>query len=180
MKGIVFTEFSEMVEEQFGEEMLDNIIENSELASGGSYTAIGTYDHTEILQLVTSLSAASNIEVSKLVFTFGEHLYKFFYSHYPMFFQSATNSFDFLESVENHIHVEVRKIYPDAELPSFDCRRIEPTQFEMIYRSSRPFADVAEGLITACCRHYNEAITIQRKDVDDEKGQGVRFLLIKQ
>ncbi|GJL65147.1 MAG: guanylate cyclase [Nitrospirales bacterium] len=179
MKGIVFTEFSEMVEEQFGDDMLDTIIEESNLPSGGSYTAIGTYDHTEILQLVTALSTATNIEVPKLVFAFGEHLYKYFFSHYPVFFNAATNTFDFLESVENHIHVEVRKLYPDAELPSFDCRRIEPHQFEMIYRSTRPFADVAEGLITACCGHFHESISIEREDVHDTNGQGVRFLLTK-
>ncbi len=179
MKGIVFTEFSEMVEEQFGDEMMDTIIEESQLPSGGSYTAVGTYDHTEILQLVTALSSATNIEVPKLVFAFGEHLYKYFYAHYPAFFDATTNAFDFLQSVEDHIHVEVKKLYPDAELPRFDSRKINSSQFEMIYRSTRPFADVAEGLITACCRHYNESVTIQREEIRDESGQGIRFLVTK-
>jgi len=180
MKGIVFTELSEMIEEQFGDDMMDTIIEASQLPSGGSYTAVGTYDHAEILQLVTALSAETNIAVPKLVFAFGEHLYKYFYSHYPAFFNESTNAYDFLASVENHIHVEVRKLYPDAELPSFDCRRIDPDQFAMIYRSSRPFEDVAEGLITASCRHYHEPILIQRENIQDENGPGVRFLLTKQ
>ena len=35
MKGIVFTEFLEMVEEKFGLEVVDYIIESSELASEG-------------------------------------------------------------------------------------------------------------------------------------------------
>ena len=180
MKGIVFTEFSEMVEEQFGDDMMDTLIEKSQLPSGGCYTSVGTYDHTEILQLVTTLSSLTNVDVPKLVFAFGEHLYNYFSVHYPTFFESATCAFDFLQSVENHIHVEVKKLYPDAELPRFDSREINPDQFEMIYRSSRPFADLAEGLITACCRHYNEPITIQRDEIHDEVGPGVRFLLTKQ
>ena len=39
MKGIVFKEFSDMVEATFGEEMLDTVIENSDLPSGGVYTS---------------------------------------------------------------------------------------------------------------------------------------------
>ncbi|MCA9470725.1 MAG: heme NO-binding domain-containing protein [Nitrospirales bacterium] len=180
MKGIVFTEFSEMVEEQFGEDMMDTIIEQSQLPSGGIYTSVGTYDYKEILQLVTMLSSLTNIDPPKLVFAFGEHLYKYFSAHYPAFFEMAPNAFDFLLSVESYIHVEVKKLYPDAELPHFDSRKLHPDQFEMIYRSTRPFADVAEGLITACCQHYDESITIQRTDIHDEKGTGVRFLLTKQ
>ena len=41
MKGIIFTEFIEMVEDKFGFEVADNIITNSNLPSGGAYTAVG-------------------------------------------------------------------------------------------------------------------------------------------
>ena len=34
-------------------------------------------------------------------------------------FANATNGFEFLQSVDQEIHVEVLKLYPDAELPSF-------------------------------------------------------------
>ena len=36
MKGIVFTEFLEMVEEKYGYEVVDQIIEESKLPSGGA------------------------------------------------------------------------------------------------------------------------------------------------
>lgn len=39
MKGIVFREFIDMVESTFGEDISDEIIEESDLPSGGSYTA---------------------------------------------------------------------------------------------------------------------------------------------
>ncbi len=57
MKGIVFTEFIEMVESKFGFDMMDDIIESANLPSGGIYTAVGTYDHTEMVQLVIEISA---------------------------------------------------------------------------------------------------------------------------
>ncbi|MBA1333177.1 heme transporter CcmB, partial [Candidatus Endoriftia persephone str. Guaymas] len=44
MKGIVFSKFIEFVEERFSPEMADDIIESSDLPSGGAYTSVGTYD----------------------------------------------------------------------------------------------------------------------------------------
>ena len=55
MKGVVFTEFVEMVEARFGLPMLDRIIEAAQLPSGGAYSAVGTYDHGEMVQLVGAL-----------------------------------------------------------------------------------------------------------------------------
>jgi Haem-NO-binding len=56
MKGVVFTEFLEMVEDRFSPEMADRIIEGAELASGGVYTTVGTYDHGEMIQLGVAVS----------------------------------------------------------------------------------------------------------------------------
>ncbi|MCP4964259.1 MAG: hypothetical protein GY926_03390 [bacterium] len=67
MKGVVFTEFVEMVEEKFSPEIAERIIESSDLPSQGIYTAVGTYGHTEMLQLVTRLSEETGIEVPDLV-----------------------------------------------------------------------------------------------------------------
>ena len=55
MKGIVFTEFLDLVEERFGLEMVDAIISQSKLESKGVYTSIGTYSFSELLQLLQNL-----------------------------------------------------------------------------------------------------------------------------
>ena len=57
MKGIIFTEFLELVEEKFGLGMVDKIISQSELNSGGAYTSVGTYEFSEMLQLNSHLYA---------------------------------------------------------------------------------------------------------------------------
>ena len=41
MKGIVFTEFLEMVEERYSAEVMDQILLGAKLPSGGAYTARG-------------------------------------------------------------------------------------------------------------------------------------------
>ena len=175
MKGIVFSEFIEMVEEQFSPEMADQIIEASDLPSGGAYTAVGTYHHDEMLTLVNHLSEATGQPASELVQAFGRHLAGRFASLYPEFFDGVGGTLEFLEQIENHVHVEVRKLYPDAELPSFDSERRGPDELIMTYRSQRPFAPLAEGLIRGCAEHWNEGLEVAVTDLSTAAGSHVRF-----
>ena len=180
MKGFVFSEFIDFVEETFSPEVVDNIIEASNLPSGGAYTTVGTYDHKEILQLVTALSKKSGIPVSELVRSFGKHLFSRLALAYPQFLAGIENSLEFLPRVEDHIHVEVLKLYPDAELPRFECESTQSDRLSMIYRSQRPLADLAEGLIEGCAEHFGERILIEREDLADEAHYAVQFSLTRQ
>jgi hypothetical protein len=50
----------------------------------------------------------------------------------------------------------------------------------MTYRSQRPFADLAQGLIEGCVEHFGEPIDVQRENLDGLPGETrVRFLLTK-
>ena len=179
MKGMVFTEFLEMVEDKFSPEMADRIIEGAELPSGGVYTTVGTYDHTEMIELVSRLSRETGIDAAELVQAFGKYLFERFYVLFPAYFEDVPSSFHFLNRIEDYIHVEVRKLYPEAELPSFVCDSSEPGCLRLTYRSTRPFASLAEGLIRGCVAHYGEAADIEVEDLSDGAGTAARFLITR-
>ena len=179
MKGVVFTEFLEMVEEKFSPETADQIIERSELASGGSYTSIGTYDHHELLQLVTQLSTEIGVPVPDLVRAFGKHLFGRFFQGFPQFFQGVKSTFEFLPQVEHFVHVEVLKLYPDAELPHFDCATEGSGRLTMTYKSTRPFAHFAEGLIMGCIEHFGDNVQLEFQDLSNGQGTAARFSLTR-
>lgn len=164
MKGIVFTEFLEMVEDVFSPEMADRIITESQLASDGAYTAVGTYPHDEILAMVGALSRLTGNDAETLVRAFGRHLFTRFVMLYPGFFTEVGGTFDFLGRIEDHVHKEVQKLYPDAELPTFTCRYPTPEVMVMKYESQRPFAALAEGLIEGAIEHWGEDIALTRSD----------------
>jgi len=178
MKGIVFTEFLDMVEGAHGYEMVDELITKNDLPSGGIYTSIGTYDHREMVTLVTSLSQKTDTPVPSLLKSFGHYIFNTFEKGYPQFFDAATNAFDFLESIEQYIHVEVRKLYPDAELPRFETKRLSEDTLEMIYHSDRSMGDFALGLIEKTFERYKEAATISRENIVANASQ-VRFIIQK-
>lgn len=158
--------------------MLDDIIDDCDLPSGGSYTAVGTYDHQEIVSLVSALSQRTDISIPTLLQVYGEHLFTRFPILYPGFFSDENaNAFSFLEQVESYIHVEVKKLYPDAELPRFDTQRVDDNTLVMIYHSGRHLEDVAEGLIRGCFKHFGEDCDIVR--VADPDSEGIKFTLQK-
>lgn len=179
MKGVVFTQFLEMVENVFSEEMADKIIEASDLPSGGVYTSLGTYDHHEILQMVTHLSEETGIPISVLVSTFGGHLFDHFFETFPKSIVGAEDVFSLLRGVDNYIHVEVRKLYPDAELPRFDHEMPTPEQLILVYNSRRPMAMLAKGLIERCITHFGEEISVEMEDLSDGVGTSARFVLTR-
>jgi len=180
MKGVVFAEFLEMVEDHFSPEIADLIIEASDLPSGGAYTSIGTYDHTEMVRLVTQLSVATGVAVPGLMHTFGKYLFSRFVVLYPQLFEDVGSAYSLLERIDDTIHVEVLKLYPDAELPRFECIASEPGRLTIIYRSTRGFADLAAGLIDGCIEHFGENIDVQREDLSGGQGTWVRFSLTQQ
>jgi hypothetical protein len=166
MKGMVFTEFLEMVESKFSADMVDDIIDDSALPSGGAYTAVGTYDHSELVTMVGALAQRTGLPVPALVNAFGLHLFGRFYALYPSFFSGVSSALDFLEGIETVIHTEVRKLYPDAQLPQFDCAR-NVDGLDMVYSSPRHFGDLASGLIEGAMAHFGDAVSVTRIDLPD-------------
>lgn len=164
MKGIVFTEFMDMVEDVFSIDVLEDVIEKSELPNNGAYTAIGTYHHEEIVRMTTHLSQAVDIPVTTLLEVFGEHLFGRFSKRYPAFFESVSEPFEFLKNIDSYIHVEVRKLYPDAELPRFYYEQKSDNELTMYYLSSRHFEDLAVGLISGCLKHFNVTWEVHKNE----------------
>jgi hypothetical protein len=165
MKGVVFTEFIEMVEDRFSVETGERLIGESNLPSNGVYTSVGTYDHNEMVTLVTNLSALVGVPVPDLLKEFGRHLFKRFVTKFPGFFDNVTSTFEFLPRVESYVHLEVKKLYPDAELPTFSCDFPQSGQLNMTYRSIRNLPDLAEGLILGCIEHFGEQLEIKRESL---------------
>ncbi|MFA5949864.1 MAG: heme NO-binding domain-containing protein [Hyphomicrobium sp.] len=177
MKGVVFTELFDFVAATFGDDMVDDIIADSDLPNGGAYTSVGTYDHREMQALVTALAVRTQTDASSLLTGFGKKLCERFAHGYPAFFQGHGGLFDFLESVQRHIHVEVRKLYPDAELPSFATHSRNTSLLELDYRSCRPLAALAEGLILGAAQHFGERVDVAQSRLADNEGNFVRFAI---
>ena len=178
MKGIIFTEFLELVEEKFGLAMVDKIISQSNLESGGVYTSVGTYEFSEMLQLITHLSNNTDISVDDLLMVYSEHLFAVLIKSHPDLVNHYKDPMDLLASIENHIHVEVQKIYPEAQLPTFDLEERTDTKMVMVYKSDKALYMLGKGLMLETFKLFKVPVDIGFEKLN-EAGTEVRFVINK-
>ena len=75
MKGVIFTEFVEMLEIQHSPAFADDVLESTDLTSGGAYTAVGTYDVREITLLVRATAERLGKTESDVLRDYGRFLF---------------------------------------------------------------------------------------------------------
>ncbi|MEM6708778.1 MAG: heme NO-binding domain-containing protein [Pseudomonadota bacterium] len=167
MKGIVFNLLNEMVEERFGLAAWDALLTETRL--DGIYVASATYPDAELMALVAAASDATEIPTALLVHAFGEYMAPKFAERYPVFFDGHRCLKSFLLTVDEVVHVEVRKLYPEANLPEFRYEDRGDNSLTMIYRSPRKLCGLAEGLIAGSAKHFGQRYTL-RHDVCMHRG----------
>lgn len=177
MRGMIFTEFLDMVEDEMGLAVKDRVLRVADPPGGGIYTAVGDYPASELIGLVDVLASETGHARTGLLEHFGRHMFAHFTAHYGRFFAGAGTCFDFLGRIESYIHVEVRKLYPGAELPAFTYPLREPGRLIMEYHSPRGMADFAHGLIGAAIAHFGEPIGLIYEDLGAGTGTAARFTL---
>ena len=168
MKGFVFSEFVDYAASAFPALGTD--------LRGRRYDGAATYPYEELVALVSSVAQAVGVPGDEVLRRFGSHLFARFAAIYPVFFVEPDSAFAFLGAINGHVHDEVQKLHPDAQFPRFECVQHGPGTLEMRYRSSRPFADLAEGLIRGCIAYFGEPIELQRDELGGD-GTAARFLL---
>ncbi|WP_417525694.1 heme NO-binding domain-containing protein [Marinovum sp.] len=175
MKGLVFTELLSMAEQALGEAAVDDILDGLDLETDGAYSAVGNYPCGELMRIVGAISDHTAIPVPELQRQFGRWVHGQFVKGYPAFFEDKSNALAMLDAIENEVHVEVRKLYPDAELPSFETEWHGPRALTMTYRSDRPLVPFCHGMIEACVAHFDQPAEITVTEFGSHAARAARF-----
>ena len=177
MKGIIFTEFIDLVEDKFGLEVVDKILDN--VGDEGAYTAVGSYDHKLLVKLIIELSKITDLPADQLQQVFGKSVFNNLYSTLPHSASLAEckNSFQFVRLVEDYIHIEVKKLYPDANPPKFEFISESETELVFDYKSARCMSNVCLGLVQGCADHFDEQLDISMSEQSKDSSH-VRFQLL--
>ncbi|UJF20024.1 heme NO-binding domain-containing protein [Vibrio sp. SS-MA-C1-2] len=176
MKGIIFTEFMDLVEQTFGLDILDKVLDDAK--DEGIYTSVGSYDHRDLVKLIIHLSKTTNISPEQLQEVFGEAVFlNLLNTVLPdIQLRESDSCFQFIRHVEEYIHVEVKKLYPDAKPPCFKFISENETQLVMEYASARCMSHVCLGLIKGCAKHFNQKVDVQLDPVTQD-GSQVQFTI---
>ena len=161
MKGIVFTEFIEMMEKQIGFAQTSELLENLDLTADGAYTAVGDYPTSELIDILSELSRVTGKTHADLLKAYGVYFAASVSKSYAAFFEHSPTLFDFLASIEDHIHVEVKKLYPKAKPPNLHVKSRSENHISLLYVSDRAMGHFAHGLIQGSAAYYRTPVRIE-------------------
>lgn len=178
MKGLVFTTFYDHCVQSFGEDMLDDIIEESGVPNDGAYTSVGTYPFEQMVDLITAMCRLTGKALPEVLHDFGRFCFGKWVAYSPDFF-SGKQLFDVLASVDHFHEYEVRKLYPDAELPSFKVMARTNDRLTLRYESCKPLANLAAGVIAGASDYLASPVTITHFAERDACGDYVRFEIVR-
>ncbi|MCF3973029.1 heme NO-binding domain-containing protein [Paracoccus salsus] len=173
---MIFVELLAMADDLLGEAAVDEVLDSVPLSSGGAYSTVGNYPCSDLMHLVGAFSDRANTSSADLQRAFGKWMHARFVETYPTHFAARTDALSMLEAIEGEVHVEVRKLYPDAELPTFESHRLaDGRSLRLIYRSPRALPDVCHGLIEACVLHFGQPAHISRRDLSLQDEHATEF-----
>lgn len=178
MRGVIFTEMIEFVENALGFDIADKMIEKASLPNNGAFSQGGNYPFDYMAKLLSTLSKITGKTSNELLFIFGKHLFSTLVRLYGKDIKTTNNALDFIDSVENYVHVEVKKLYPDAELPKFTTIKKEKNELILIYTSNKKLEAFAHGLMVACGEYFQEKLEINF-EIISSKPHEVKFTIKK-
>lgn len=164
MKGIVFVEFNTFIEELFGDEFWEELLDEANLPSEGIYTSVGTYDDQELFTLIGLVCEKKGLTGKEAQHAFGKWVFIKLYQAAPAEAHQFTDVFEFLHAVEDVIHVEVKKLNPDAILPEFEFLSETPSLLRMVYKSPRNLCFFCEGLIEGLSEHTGQKVSVEQSE----------------
>lgn len=161
MLGIVFTSLIDMLEEKVSPDFADEVIVEAELQNDGAYTAVGYYPFEEMQKMVGILVKKTGKSANELLYDFGFYLFGKLSAAHGSVLANTDSLLQMLEHLDGDIHVQVRKLYPDADLPRFKVMSRTDNAMVLQYYSERDLYALAEGLMDAAAEYYG--VTVERE-----------------
>ncbi len=158
MKGVLFNVVEDVVTEAMSADAWDDVVEDSDVA--GAYTSLGTYPDEELGRIVHSTAEAAGLSESETLRLTGRLGFKHLVRRAPHLIEGMEDWRVVIESLDEIIHPEVRKIYPDADVPRFDTM-IDGAALIVDYRSKRGLCALADGLIVGSGEWFDVDLAVE-------------------
>jgi predicted hydrocarbon binding protein len=156
MKGLVFNIFEEFIEENFGDDTWDLILDESG-EEEDVFVGPKTYPDSIFMNLVQTAVKLKELKLEDAVRMFGKFSYSRLKGKLPDIMEDYSSPEEILFALDGIIHVEVRKLLEDANPPSFDVKR-EGKDIIMEYQSDRKLCFFVEGLLEGLALSFQKKV----------------------
>ena len=170
MKGIIFNIAEAFIRTEYGDEAYDKIVSHSSFQTNEPFVGPGTYPDSDFLEMVGKAISELGLEPAIFLKKFGHFAFFKLAERHPNFLSGMEHPKDFLKTVNDVVHVEVRKLYSQAYLPTFTYA--DPSEDELVitYHSKRKLYPFMEGLIDGVATYFKTPI-LQEQVIYQKNGE---------
>jgi predicted hydrocarbon binding protein len=158
MKGIIFNLLEQFITERFGDEMYEKILSECNLKTEEPFVGPGSYPEEDLMALVDKVVEKMGVPLPEALRAFGRFCLPKLAERFPEFLTPHKHPKAFLKTIDSVVHLEVKKLYSDAEPPSFAYDDPSPERLIIRYRSKRRLCQFMEGLIEGVADYYRSPI----------------------
>lgn len=158
MKGAIFKHFEAFVSDNWGVEVYEEILDGLDLLTEGPFLGPGSYPDEDLLSIVGATIQKLGIPLPDALRVFGKYLFPKLAGDAPQFVEGQSDLKQFLMTVDGVIHVEVKKLFPDAYLPRLLYEDTADDQLTVHYQSKRQFCQLFVGLVEGAAERFSTPI----------------------
>lgn len=160
MKGVVFNIFEDFITKTFDLGTYNKVLDESDM---GDQVFVGpeSYEDTKFLSLVGSAVKLSGLDLDVAVKAFGKFAFGRLATKLSYITDDYTDPKQLLLDLDSIIHVEVKKLYPDAETPDFNPI-LEGDKVILNYTSKRNLCVFLEGLLEGMAEFYKVEVEVEK------------------
>lgn len=157
MKGLLFNVVEDVVSEAMSADAWDDIIDQAGVH--GAYTSLGNYDDADLFSIVAAAADAAGLDAADTLRLTGRVGFAHLVKRAPHLLDGLDDWKSVLASLDDIIHPEVRKIYPDAQVPGFATDDVEGGLL-VTYTSQRGLCALADGLMVGAGLWFDETLAV--------------------
>lgn len=177
MKGVVLVIFEDFVVDGWGEEVFESLLDACPHVAAEPIVSPGTYPDDWIVDMLNVACRRLGVDAPTALRAFGRFAFPELHRRFPVFAEQCTHPKEFLLSVHDLIHVEVRKLMVEARPPAFAYTDTGPDTLTMRYSSPRGLCFLMEGLLEGVGEHFGIAIEHAQQQCTHRGDETCSFLL---
>ncbi len=162
MKGLVFNLLEDFIVEGWGEEAYEQIFAECPLKTKGPFVGPGTYPDSDLVAIAQVGAAKLGVSLDDALVAFGKFSFPRLAAKVPKLMRHQRDAKRFLMSIDSVIHVEVRKLFPEAITPRFTCVDTGEDELQIRYESKRGLCRFMEGLLQGVAEHFETDIAFEQ------------------
>jgi len=177
LKGIIFNLLEDFIVEGWGAAKFERIFEQCPVQAQVPYVGPGTYPDAHLLAIVDRATAELGIETSVALRGFGRFAFPRLAERFSVFVREFQHPKPFLKTVHGIIHLEVQKVYANAEPPLITFQDPAPDRLVMHYTSRRKLCALFAGLVEGTGDYFKVPLTLAQTECSLEGAESCEFSL---